>query len=465
MPEPAHTKAYTLSTYYPRMCTSDELEATTNEIRKTRNWVNQIVCAHKQKIHQHEDSTAAAAEEEPCTITSLQELSRQQIHSTIIIAPGPVLTPDISPSILLSGDDKYGSQKDRIHIYPVELDVREIEWTGETTDAQKYWPGPAVLVIMHVLAHSATVLFLATMVVSLRNRWDNNFVWHPATLILQPHTSLVLPPRPLLPPPPPLGRTFSKQSLNMLMECAATCDQALAQVSLGVEVPDAGVSLEQRVVGRAFALGKGLEEQVWRSLCTLPGFDQPCDILGELEHDQVTFDWELLADTLNVPLKDVFEAASNLFREHMGRPLTLMDEGSFQINTARRAAREEERNSKSVGSGDFRQADMRSVESVGRTDEEEGSGPGSPVVELHTITPDGYEATEDDEGGSMRQSMIAEAMASRGTSASSSSSFSDLSEGSLTESAMQDALISEAMNGSTAMSMLGSRMFPWSRKR
>ncbi|KAJ1894294.1 hypothetical protein LPJ66_005275 [Kickxella alabastrina] len=227
-----------------------------------------------------------------------------------------------------------------------------------------------------------------------------------------------------------------------------------------------------------------LEEQVWRSLCTLPGFDQPCDILGELEHDQVTFDWELLADTLNVPLKDVFEAASNLFREHMGRPLTLMDEGSFQINTARRAAREEEEkmeepeeapeeSSKSVGSGDFRQADMRSVESVGRTDEEEGSAPGSPVVELHTTTPDGYEATEEDEGGSMRQSMIAEAMASRvhagagrrETSASSSSSFSDLSEGSLTESAMQDALISEAMNGSTAMSMLGSRMFPWSRKR
>ncbi|KAJ1894295.1 hypothetical protein LPJ66_005276 [Kickxella alabastrina] len=216
------------------MCTSDELEATTNEIRKTRNWVHQIVCAHKQKIQQHEDSTAVAAEEAPCAITSLQELSQQQIHSITIVALGPVSTPDIPPSTLLSGDDKYGSQKDRIHIYPVEFDVREIEWTGETTDAQKYWPGPAVLVIMHVLAHSATVLFLATMVVSLRNRWNSSFVWHPvlmglmlvltteATLILQPHTSLVLPPRPPPPPPPSLGRTFPKQSINMLMQCAAT---------------------------------------------------------------------------------------------------------------------------------------------------------------------------------------------------------------------------------------------------
>ncbi|KAJ2161161.1 hypothetical protein GGF46_001673 [Coemansia sp. RSA 552] len=52
------------------------------------------------------------------------------------------------------------------------------------------------------------------------------------------------------------------------------------------------------------------------------------------------------------------------------------------------------------------------------------------------------------------------------SSLSSSSSFSDLSSSSLTESAMQDALISEAMAASTTMSsLLGSRMFPWSKKR
>ncbi|KAJ2858862.1 hypothetical protein GGI22_003182 [Coemansia erecta] len=48
----------------------------------------------------------------------------------------------------------------------------------------------------------------------------------------------------------------------------------------------------------------------------------------------------------------------------------------------------------------------------------------------------------------------------------SSLSFSDLSASSLTESAMQDALLSEAMNASTTMSsILGSRVFPWSKKK
>ncbi|KAJ2723089.1 hypothetical protein H4S00_002577, partial [Coemansia sp. D1744] len=66
-----------------------------------------------------------------------------------------------------------------------------------------------------------------------------------------------------------------------------------------------------------------LKEQVWRCLLSLPGPDLPHDILAELEHDKVTFDWELLAETLCVPLHDVFEAASSLFREHMGRELAI----------------------------------------------------------------------------------------------------------------------------------------------
>ncbi|KAJ1718111.1 hypothetical protein LPJ61_006846, partial [Coemansia biformis] len=55
-----------------------------------------------------------------------------------------------------------------------------------------------------------------------------------------------------------------------------------------------------------------VEEQVWRCLVSLPGPDSPLGILAELEQDQVTFDWELLADTLQVPLTEVFEAVSSL---------------------------------------------------------------------------------------------------------------------------------------------------------
>ncbi|KAJ2901977.1 hypothetical protein GGI21_004616, partial [Coemansia aciculifera] len=80
-----------------------------------------------------------------------------------------------------------------------------------------------------------------------------------------------------------------------------------------------------------------LEEQVWRCLISLPGADQPQDILAELEQDQVTFDWELLATTLQVPLTDVFVAASNLFQQHMGRPLALIDDSVQML--ARHSAR------------------------------------------------------------------------------------------------------------------------------
>ncbi|KAJ2886947.1 hypothetical protein H4R27_000270 [Coemansia aciculifera] len=298
-----------------------------------------------------------------------------------------------------------------------------------------------------------------------------------------------------------------------------------------------------------------LEEQVWRCLISLPGPDRPQDILAELEQDQVTFDWELLASTLQVPLSDVFVAASNLFQQHIGRPLTLVEDSVQML--ARYSARSEEVAEDVVFSQqpslvprhelvrdqsqhssldapantrDFEQAGLlQSVESLGNGVARAGSS--SPVVELDTATPDDsyrsrYDAGDDgeqkslrganvdsdlsmrtapnpviqhsytsevgDEDG-MRQSLIAEAMASRvhhpsrhgpreqrpqapaataGNTASnqkpasSSSSFSDLSNSSLTESAMQDALISEAMNASTAMSsLLGSRMFPWSKKR
>ncbi|KAJ2457944.1 hypothetical protein GGF42_002380 [Coemansia sp. RSA 2424] len=306
-----------------------------------------------------------------------------------------------------------------------------------------------------------------------------------------------------------------------------------------------------------------LEEQVWRCLISLPGPDQPHDILAELEQDQVTFDWELLASTLQVPLTDVFVAASNLFQQHIGRPLTLvedsvqmlarysarLDRGSEVLAESREedaAACSEQQSfvprhelvqSQSQQSSldapanarDFEQAGLlQSVESLGNGVVRASSS--SPVVELDTATPDdeGHRSRHDAGGGygqgspqklnvdsdlsirtapnpigwhsrasehgdeaNMRQSLIAEAMASRVHHPSShrqplqqpraaatentapvreppttSSSFSDLSNSSLTESAMQDALISEAMNASTAMSsLLGSRMFPWSKKR
>ncbi|KAJ2717003.1 hypothetical protein H4R19_000258 [Coemansia spiralis] len=309
-----------------------------------------------------------------------------------------------------------------------------------------------------------------------------------------------------------------------------------------------------------------VEEQVWRCLLSLPGSDGPQAILAELEQDQVTFDWELLAETLQVPLSAVFEAASSLFAKHMGRPLAMAEESiqlthqqgtahapgqaritasspSTEVPPAAPASRgsthrgdsETDEASQSrdspADSVALGRAGLRSVESLGLTSHDE---PQSPAVELSSITPRAGSSSElaedsashsrhpmepqlehqlhnsgpavvaaDDNGGGvtvaaaapfdMRQSMLADAMGSRmlpdrrsleGASAtaaapttveppldakkpppSTSSSFSDLSNSSLTESAMQDALISEAMNASTMSSLLGSRVFPWAKKR
>ncbi|KAJ1718618.1 hypothetical protein LPJ61_006545, partial [Coemansia biformis] len=307
-----------------------------------------------------------------------------------------------------------------------------------------------------------------------------------------------------------------------------------------------------------------------------------------LEQDQVTFDWELLADTLQVPLTEVFEAVSSLFEKHMGRPLAMGDEsiqfahqlpaaaerglsrqtaemssGSTEVpgqgSAVRGGAGELELGSESepesnhgrvseqalagrggesplvnssAGSAEIGHAGMRSVESLGMTAPDE---PQSPAVELSSLTPRAGSSSDlteeirpateeqrapqptgkasESSGGrpieprlarrlrdsgqqrvsgktpehvDMRQSMLADAIGSQmlpdrspapaaeaaaATTAkknplsSSSSSFSDLSSSSLTESAMQDALIAEAMNASTMSSLLGSRMFPWSKKR
>ncbi|KAI8326056.1 hypothetical protein GQ54DRAFT_132275 [Martensiomyces pterosporus] len=312
-----------------------------------------------------------------------------------------------------------------------------------------------------------------------------------------------------------------------------------------------------------------LEEQVWRWLLAVPGPDRPLDILAELEEDEVTFDWELLASTLHVPLADVFAAASTLFERHMGRRLTLVEDSSLQVaeppvkpeepakeqrgdtGASAEACQQPQPSLPSLPSSpssssmdrpanasDFERTGLQSVESLGSR--HESDGPASPVVELSTTTPEagrsrdridehatgaadsdrsmktasilteklsrGKQSTRSDTAAmhqhahqwqplhdqaasqhelDMRQSLIAEAMVSEvhhatashpssaagppgdeKRAASSSSSFSDLSNSSLTESAMQDALISEAMNGSTAMSsLLGSRMFPWAKKK
>ncbi|KAJ2777519.1 hypothetical protein GGI15_004475 [Coemansia interrupta] len=198
-----------------------------------------------------------------------------------------------------------------------------------------------------------------------------------------------------------------------------------------------------------------LADQVWQRLVETE--TSPSDILAELEHDQVTFDWEQLASVLHVPLDAVFEAASELFRRHMGRPLRLVEQEQEQ---------EQEDEEEGVG--------MRSVESVGRRSEVV-----SPAVGMSIRTPEEEEEEEEGEGGvaaELRMS-LAQAMGERhvekddagaekaAADASSSSSFSDLSDTSLTSSAMQDALLAEAMNGSTMMgSILGSRMFPWGKR-
>ncbi|KAJ2791225.1 hypothetical protein H4R21_006357, partial [Coemansia helicoidea] len=281
-----------------------------------------------------------------------------------------------------------------------------------------------------------------------------------------------------------------------------------------------------------------------------------------LEQDQVTFDWELLADTLGVPLSEVFEAASSLFEKHIGRPLAMAEESlssarqpgtlgptSGAASSSGAGSGPEETDDPGepeglaenlagsldspAGSADLGRAGLRSVESLGMMAPDE---PQSPAVELSSATPRAGNSGEQIDAGSsherrpvepllasrvrisgqqrgdpadsgaaaaaaaaaahldMRQSMLADAMGSRmlpgrqpapaataATTAvttaaeprgatkprppSSSSSFSDLSNSSLTESAMQDALISEAMNASTMSSLLGSRVFPWSKKR
>ncbi|KAJ2449512.1 hypothetical protein EV183_004856 [Coemansia sp. RSA 2336] len=252
-----------------------------------------------------------------------------------------------------------------------------------------------------------------------------------------------------------------------------------------------------------------VEEQVWRCLLSLPGPDQPQDILAELEQDQVTFDWELLAETLKVPLAEVFEAASSLFYKHMGRPLELGEQG-IQLTPAPPLAVEQllENTDESSSSSNarLRQAaqmtesiivkepaeygsdnasshstdhpansreftGLRSVESLGNG--EQAEAPGSPAVELSTATPTNNHGSQQLDSQSVELEQPTELLAQDHSNhkqerrvSSSSSSFSDLSNSSLTESAMQDALISEGMNASTAMSsLLGSRMFPWSKKR
>ncbi|KAJ1931941.1 hypothetical protein FBU59_006540, partial [Linderina macrospora] len=299
-----------------------------------------------------------------------------------------------------------------------------------------------------------------------------------------------------------------------------------------------------------------LEEQVWRYLLSIPGQRQPLDILSEIEEDEVTFDWGLLAQELSAPLHDVLAAAASLFERHVGRSLKLAD-SEVQI-TARSAVeqftaytREAQQSppkaaaSKSPkedsGSGlddpvdtqDLENAGLRSVESLGGQSEAP-----SPVVELSTTTPPAetsleasireavdsdhsmrtasavaarislaQRSMEPDRGAAMsyqgrnRESPLsfrgspmeprslqqwrnesggrvesvrmrsaeasAEASASKQVdpnvsevqiagdpveeqkSASSMGSFSDLSDSSITESALQDALISEAMNAST----------------
>ncbi|KAJ2764424.1 hypothetical protein IWQ56_004489, partial [Coemansia nantahalensis] len=303
-----------------------------------------------------------------------------------------------------------------------------------------------------------------------------------------------------------------------------------------------------------------VEEQVWRCLLSLPGPGGPVAVLAELEQDQVTFDWELLADTLGVPLSAVFEAASSLFEKHIGRPLAMAEESlssarqpgtlgptSGAASSSGAGSGPEETDDPGepeglaenlagsldspAGSADLGRAGLRSVESLGMMAPDE---PQSPAVELSSATPRAGNSGEQIDVGSsherravepllasrvrsggqqrsdpadsgaaaaaaaahldMRQSMLADAMGSRmlpgrqpapaATAAtttvtvaaeprgatkprppSSSSSFSDLSNSSLTESAMQDALISEAMNASTMSSLLGSRVFPWSKKR
>lgn len=193
----------------------------------------------------------------------------------------------------------------------------------------------------------------------------------------------------------------------------------------------------------------------------------PLDILAELEQDQVTFDWELLASTLKVTLSQVFEAASLLFFKHIGRPLQLSEEPPVGSLVPRHESLGRPPSSSldlPASTEDFDRAQgLRSVESLNQsnTTEEGNSQPTDGIA--HNTAEDG-----------MRESLIADAMSSHvhheqpHQEKSIGSSFSDLSSNcSLTESAMQEAMISEAIGNSTAMSSLlgASRMFPWSRNK
>ncbi|ORX67531.1 hypothetical protein DL89DRAFT_294688 [Linderina pennispora] len=220
-----------------------------------------------------------------------------------------------------------------------------------------------------------------------------------------------------------------------------------------------------------------LDEQVWRYLLTAPQ-GRPLEILAEIEEDEVTFDWGLLAHDLNVPLHKVLAAAAMLFERHTGRSLKLEDS---EVQMSARAAAEQA--SRSPGTPDapeepLADAGLRSVESLGtRTP--------SPAVGLSTRTPEEDRSIGQPEDHSMKTAPaasvrmrsvggpadpnVAEVQLAEEPSeekASSLGSFSDLSDSSITESALQDALISEALNASTGMSsMLRSRMFPWSKKK
>ncbi|KAI9501120.1 hypothetical protein BX070DRAFT_229433 [Coemansia spiralis] len=200
-----------------------------------------------------------------------------------------------------------------------------------------------------------------------------------------------------------------------------------------------------------------LEEQVWRCLLALPGPDSPEDILAELEQDQVTFDWELLASTLQVSLDEVFQAASNLFAQHLGRSLNLVEDSiqftsnkQLHIDSVDRIASDgrtfhtssapvgihsagnelkvdvglqEVHNSEppagtasvvrkrrsslsldlSPDASDFDRAGLRSVESLGGEGAEDGSV--SPVVNLNIATPDG--TSDGQQSGGKNDSQIA----------------------------------------------------------
>ncbi|KAJ1795667.1 hypothetical protein LPJ59_004215 [Coemansia sp. RSA 2399] len=137
-----------------------------------------------------------------------------------------------------------------------------------------------------------------------------------------------------------------------------------------------------------------LEEQVWRCLLSLPGPDRPQDILAELEQDEVTFDWELLASTLQVSLSQVFEAASNLFVQHLGRPLDIVEES---IQYTRNTEREQQMYDYEQAAGNSKEVDSDGVHassapaegqhSGGRDDQNLVAAVGDALQEAHNSEP------------------------------------------------------------------------------